>query len=1020
MRRTVLLIALLQAVAPSLSAPQSWILRSRHKAEADPHEVILPFQACRLRSPDACLDGVVPGTVLEAMLLNDSFGISRGASAKVEDLYFEDNLRRIVDVYDTGNAFYSFAYETKIACDLFRPSDTEETWLLWLTFQGINYRAELFVQNRHVGSMAGAFTTHRFLLPKDGLSEEEVNVRVEVTPPDFVGRVDGGQGGDHEIARNAATPQFSAGWDWIRGTPDRNTGIWDDIELRRTGCLTLSQIHTETLGISFESGRRLRSSGLPLDDVEDAPNEAVRSALVRYEALIQNHCGTQQSGRLHVTLSSEHGSHSFVFPISIVPESSEHRIQESIRFVDDPVLLWWPHTHGQAHLYTVDSDIFVAGAQAGPSDHFTHRLGVRVVQPYNVGAGASRSVGFCVNGVRVFLQGGNWIASDQLLRHSASRYRKEIHRNKAAGLNLIRVWAGGIAERHGFYAAADEAGMLVMQELFLTGDNNGRWGGSYEYPEDAELYLRAVHDTVGALRRHASLLFWCLGNEIGPASSSPKPAIRLGLSGIFAALDPNRYFVASSMYARGVEGDGRGAAAGISSQYTLKRPYALSPKDGPYGMLPLSEFWEPNPGLDALPERLASHPIPFQPEVGSASLPTYRGLQSFLGSQGLEQFPTANCTSAVHPLWQFHNYESFCSVEGTNTYDWVHAYAVTDGGNDTETFAFAAQLAQKQQYQALFEGFRSKALAPRTAVLLWKAQTPWPALRGFLYDHDLFSTGGFYGVMSALGSSPDRVSIQLRWDAEASAGQSWGIDVISLRPVRTLDGDKASWVSEYQVEISVVSIRGDLLMQNSSSVGGQFRAGSNPLPMRLPWIPCSASEKVGNSCVRLYRLILQQASADEAISRKDYWLGPPEDPTPDYSAIGRLRKQTPIPLDVRLLGAFRRTQGIEESFAVTVELSNHLASTSRGVAFGVILEAFWCGRQMSTISTDGYFYMLPNEARVLEVLIQHGGELSWGWTKDREATCRLEEGELMICVEGWNVPTSCATQRLSLLQSAPS
>ena len=37
-----------------------------------------------------------------------------------------------------------------------------------------------------------------------------------------------------------------------------------------------------------------------------------------------------------------------------------------------------------------------------------------------------------------------------------------------------------------------------------------------------------------------------------------------------------------------------------------------------------------------------------------------------------------------------------------------------------------------------------------SGVLFWKSQSPWPALRGGLYDYYLGLTGGFYGVRSAL------------------------------------------------------------------------------------------------------------------------------------------------------------------------------------------------------------------------------------------------------------------------------
>ena len=45
-----------------------------------------------------------------------------------------------------------------------------------------------------------------------------------------MGKPNCGQGGDHEIAKNAAVMQYT-GWDWVRATPDRNTGLWDLVEL---------------------------------------------------------------------------------------------------------------------------------------------------------------------------------------------------------------------------------------------------------------------------------------------------------------------------------------------------------------------------------------------------------------------------------------------------------------------------------------------------------------------------------------------------------------------------------------------------------------------------------------------------------------------------------------------------------------------------------------------------------------------------------------------------------------------
>ena len=109
-----------------------------------------------------------------------------------------------------------------------------------------------------------------------------------------------------------------------------------------------------------------------------------------------------------------------------------------------------------------------------------------------------------VNGRPVYVEGGNWITTDLLLRYAddASRYVAEVGRYKEMGLNLIRVWGGGLWEREAFFDACDAAGMLVLQEYWMTGDNNGRWAGNYEWPLDHAAYLTNAAD---AFRAAASL-----------------------------------------------------------------------------------------------------------------------------------------------------------------------------------------------------------------------------------------------------------------------------------------------------------------------------------------------------------------------------------------------------------------------------------------------------------------------------------------------------------------------------------
>jgi mannosylglycoprotein endo-beta-mannosidase len=91
-----------------------------------------------------------------------------------------------------------------------------------------------------------------------------------------------------------------------------------------------------------------------------------------------------------------------------------------------------------------------------------------------------------VNGHPVFLAGGDWITTDQFLRHlnSPRGYLHELGLLRHSGINAVRVWGGGVAETDDFYDAADLLGMLVYQEFWMMGDNNGRFAGSHEWPID--------------------------------------------------------------------------------------------------------------------------------------------------------------------------------------------------------------------------------------------------------------------------------------------------------------------------------------------------------------------------------------------------------------------------------------------------------------------------------------------------------------------------------------------------------
>ncbi|MGW5275343.1 glycosyl hydrolase 2 galactose-binding domain-containing protein [Streptomyces sp. NPDC004044] len=155
---------------------------------------------------------------------------------------------------------------------------------------------------------------------------------------------------------------------------------------------------------------------------------------------------------------------------------------------------WWPHSHGEQPLYEVTVRL---------GGHTWHgRTGFRSVslerEAFRIG----------VNGEPVFVRGVNWIPDDCFpARLTRQRISDRLDQALAAGVNLIRVWGGGLYESDDFYELADEKGLLVWQDFPFA---------CAAYPEEQPLYdevAAEARENVVRLAPHPSLVLWCGNNE---------------------------------------------------------------------------------------------------------------------------------------------------------------------------------------------------------------------------------------------------------------------------------------------------------------------------------------------------------------------------------------------------------------------------------------------------------------------------------------------------------------------------
>jgi beta-mannosidase len=166
---------------------------------------------------------------------------------------------------------------------------------------------------------------------------------------------------------------------------------------------------------------------------------------------------------------------------------------ETLLRVNSPQL-WWPNGLGEQHLYPV---------RVGERELHVGFLTVELRDDYTL----------VVNGRPTYIKGWNWVPIDAL--YGVPRPQKLAHLlglAQRAGVNLLRVWGGGLIETPEFYELCDRLGLLVWQEFSQSSS------GMESVPADdapfVKLMRREAREIVPRRRHHPSLAIWCGGNEL--------------------------------------------------------------------------------------------------------------------------------------------------------------------------------------------------------------------------------------------------------------------------------------------------------------------------------------------------------------------------------------------------------------------------------------------------------------------------------------------------------------------------
>jgi exo-1,4-beta-D-glucosaminidase len=351
---------------------------------------------------------------------------------------------------------------------------------VWLQLDGVNYRANVFVNGTKIAGADEIVGTYRAF---------NLDVTAAARPGD-----------GNEVAIEVFAPDIQAlahSWvDWNPTPPDKNMGLWRPVRIAVSGPVAVRHPFAQVdLSDDRKTARLtlfadvLNPTDLPVNarltfrvtppDVPGGPREAV-SAFVDIEVPAR-------------------GS----MTVSIDPDQAPALV------LHDPVL-WWPwalRDRGQPWLHALDVDLATADGQ--PSDIAAVRFGIREVETRLLENGAMQ---YRVNGQPILILAAGW-ARDMLLMDTPLRELTEIDMVQHLGLNAVRFEGKFPSDR--FLDRADERGLLVIPGWCCC-DN---WERQWMWPLDEALpgIARAsMRDQALAMRNRASVLTFWYGSDAPP------------------------------------------------------------------------------------------------------------------------------------------------------------------------------------------------------------------------------------------------------------------------------------------------------------------------------------------------------------------------------------------------------------------------------------------------------------------------------------------------------------------------
>ena len=505
--------------------------------------------------PQDWYPATVPATVLAALVADKVYA----------DPYFGANLRDIPGTrYRVGDLFSNLMMppESPFRSSWWYRREFRDPGKLpgrrvWLQFDGINFRANVWLNGSRLADsaqVAGAYRMYEFDIT-DAVSKDSTNVlAVEVFPP--------------------RPTDLAINWVDINPTPaDKDMGLWRSVRIVTTGPVEIRHPQvTSHLDLPSAKVAHLTITA-DLQNATDHPIKGILQARIESIEISQN-----------IELGPREGRSISFSPANFSPLNISHP------------RVWWPWQMGPQDLYELALE-FVSDGQV--SDAQKVQFGVREV---TAELDAAQHRVFSVNGQKILLRGAGWW-SDMMLQSSPERQEWEIRYARDLNLNALRM-DGKLEDDH-FAELADRYGLLLLPGWCCC-DHWEHWKEWDE--EDYTVAPASLRDRLRSFRNHPSVLVWLMGDDNPPPprvealykdiikeSNWPNPVITsataqptalsentgVKMNGPYEWVPPIYWF-----------GDTRGGAFGLATE--VGPGIVIPPVESLRKFLPASHLWPPD------------------------------------------------------------------------------------------------------------------------------------------------------------------------------------------------------------------------------------------------------------------------------------------------------------------------------------------------------------------------------------------------------------------------------------------